>query len=163
VLVVCIVANLGYAKVRGWPTHWPVILIISIVAAAIFFVRSHLLLRGERERLVRRHQIRREAADRLVDDMARLSPADLSIFVSAHHHAAGQAICSTAQGSSNHRVFVQMVDLGLMRPVQMQTIGEPPITATLAQYGFTPEGAASLGNLLEIVARRRQALFSLTR
>jgi hypothetical protein len=143
---------------RGQSLNWGAIILISAMVTLVVALRFHWLLRDVRAEKIRTLEPLRQAKQQLVDDMARLSPADLSIFftVLQCHKPEDEAVCCTAGGSPNHRIFAQMTDLGLMKPLAMESVGEPPVTATLVRYGFTPSGHASLEHLLEIVGRRRR-------
>jgi hypothetical protein len=158
VFVLCSLVIAAIMLVRGQPLNWSAIFLVSFMVTLVVALRFRWLLRDAHAEHIRKWEPLRQAKQRLVDDMARLSPADLSIFLTVLqcNKPEDKAVCCTAAGSPNHRVFAQMTDLGLMELLASDTVGEPPVTATLVQYGFTPSGRASLDHLLEIVARRRR-------
>jgi hypothetical protein len=156
--VLCAAVAVGVASSlsRGWHIEWPAIVSIGGAVTGIFAIRCYLLLRRERARLLRRHVATIEAMQQLVDDMARLSAADMSIYLAAHQGANDDVAFCTGGGSPNHHVLVQMADLGLASPVKMENLGAPPHQLVLARYALTETGRAALGNLLEAVSKRRR-------
>ena len=156
VFLACIVAGVALFTARQQPVAWRPILIVSALSTAVFAVRSFFLLRRARAGALQKQVALRDAMQELVDDVARLSLADLSILTTILERGDREAVCMTSQGSSNHRVFVQMTDLGLMRPLQMDRIGEAPHAFVSVRYALTPSGFASLGSMLEIARRRRR-------
>ena len=156
VFLACIVAGVVLFTVRGHPLEWRPILVVSSLATTIFAVRSYFLLREARSAILQERTAHRDAMQQLIDDVARLSPADLSIFRTILERGESQAVCMTRQGSPNHRVYTRMADLGLMRPLEMLTVGEPELRFSVLRYAFTPSGYASLGSMLEIASKRRR-------
>jgi len=141
----------------GRDNEWPPILACSAIATAFFAYRMFQTLRKHRAMQLRRLQVERDALQELVDDMARLSPGDLSIYFTLLQHPEADPACvGTSGGSPNHRVLVQMTDLGLAAPDRMETMGGPGHSFVFASYRLTDRGRASLGSLLEAVAKRRR-------
>ncbi len=139
--------------------NWKLTLIIAAMAAVGFAIRYSLLLRKTAKQFEGLRQVFHEATHELVDAMARLSPGDFSIYVSACNHpidAPDQLIMTTARGSANHRVLVQMTDLGFARPHLMEQIGGGQFG--LAQYALTLKGRRQLRMLVHAAAKRRQFL-----
>jgi membrane protein implicated in regulation of membrane protease activity len=154
-LAVCALASWW---TTGW-IDWPPAIAISAGITVFMTVRFYLMLRKLRMQKLQRLQVEQQAVQELVDDMARLSPADLSVYVAAQQQLVKQedeiSFC-TAGGSPNHHVLVQMTDLGLAAPARMEGIGEGEKRFVVARYSLTARGRASLGNLLQIVGQRRR-------
>src|SRR5687767_9399842 len=81
VFLACIVAGVGLYTARQQPVAWRPILVVSALATAIFALRSFFLLRKARAAALQQQIVLRDAMQELVDDVARLSMADLSIFM----------------------------------------------------------------------------------
>jgi hypothetical protein len=151
----------GFLSILSWfadrGLEWRPILAFSAIGTAVFAVRMFQSLRKHHAIQMRRLQVERDALQELVDDMARLSPGDLSIYFTLLQHPEADPACiGTSGGSPNHRVLVQMTDLGLAAPDRMENMGGPAHSFVFASYRLTERGRASLRSLLEAVARRRR-------
>jgi hypothetical protein len=150
-----VLAILSWHAGRGF--EWRPILAFSAIGTAVFAIRTFQSLHKHRAIQLHRLQVERDALQELVDDMARLSPGDLSIyFTLLQHPEAGAACVGTSGGSPNHGVLVQMTDLGLAAPDRMENMGGPAHSFVFASYRLTERGRASLSSLLQAVAKRRR-------
>lgn len=159
IFVLCVTGGAAFSWWKTGAIDWVPVLVIAVGVTFVGAIRFYLLLRDERAKLLRRAQAERDAAQDLVDDMARLSPGDLSIYVSAHQQQTAHGddiLFCTSGGSPNHHVLVQMTDLGLTAPAAMESIGDGAHRFVVARYKLTARGRASLGSLLAIVGKRRQ-------
>jgi hypothetical protein len=160
VLAASLIGGIGLSRLGSGTVQWAPIFMIALAVTAVFAFRASLLLRKERTRQRRRLEVAANAMQELVDDMARLSLADLSIFIAAHQRGDENVAFATTAGSPNHRVLVQMTDLGLTAPEAMERIGDEGASFVFARYRLTASGRASIGNVLDIVARRRRSFAS---
>lgn len=141
---------------RGGRINWALASIISGLCSVLFAARAYADFARRRSRLRDLQMAFLDAMQELVDDMARLSPGDLSVYVAARQQTNVPVGIGTTAGSPNHHVLVQMADLGLARPVAMEPLGSGPNAPVVTRYVMTPKGKAALGNILDIVVRRRR-------
>src|ERR1700712_4589271 len=156
-------ACVGLLSLMSWHAgrgfEWRPILAFSAIGTAIFAGRTYVSLRRYRTMRLRRLQVERDALQELIDDMARLSPGDLSLYATLEQQRDADQLCiSTSGGSLNHRVLVQMTDLGLATPDRMERMSGPGHSFVFASYKLTARGRASLRSLLQAVVKRRRWL-----
>lgn len=165
--VLCLAGVALYDKWRTGSVDWKVVLIAAIAGMVVGIVRyirpylrqlRPLFFRTELARLRQRRRMTQAAVDELIASMVKLSPGDFSIYqtvlgISGPDNAPGVL---TSQGSPNHHVLVQMADLGITKPEQFNTIGEPPHTFTSVRYVVTPGGRNYIGKLLPYVMQLRE-------
>lgn len=158
VFVACLCGGVLLAAWHHEAVNWKFTLALSTIAAVLFTIRYALLLLKTKRQFEGRQKVFLAAVQELIDAMARLSPADISVFVMAARHPAAspdQLTVTTARGSANHHVLVQMADLGLVRPDLMRRLG-PDRQSGIAQYALTPDGKERMAMLLDAAGKRRR-------
>ncbi|MFN3943560.1 MAG: hypothetical protein ACK4K7_01360 [Allosphingosinicella sp.] len=157
----------AFAQWRYGEVDWRPVLVWSLFVTTIVTGRAFFIIRSRRRhaaaRAIRHRQmLELEAAiGELKHSMARLSPADLSIYLSLTRRSDDDATpcVVTTKGSPNHLVLVQMTDLKLAAPEEFRTVGESPNALTCVRYAVTPFGRhyllKILPEVLEVRAERQ--------
>ncbi|WP_157799416.1 hypothetical protein [Qipengyuania seohaensis] len=156
---VCVFLGVGFASFHSRAPNWKFIVIISTIVTGVFAVRAYFLLRSEEARVSKELTPEIRALQKLVDSMALLSLADLSVFITAQQqltHDEDEFVFVTSLGSPVHKVGIHMKRLGLAAHLPYTQMSEAELDLT--KFSLTPEGKDYLGTLLDGVAKRRRFL-----
>ena len=171
VFAASLVALSAIAAWRTGEVNWRIVFFLAFAATALFAIRAYFPLRDGARRLFIRREVRRRherlrmlgaAVNELIQSMARLSPADLSLYFTLLEKTdEGETACVvTSRGSPNHDVLVQMTDLRLARPEELKTLGSSVRPFTIARYALTPFGRSYLPKLMPDIMKVRHLLDS---
>lgn len=156
-LLVLLAALVGVSAINGRQFEWPAVAAFGAMAALPFGVVSYMhLVRYHRER-VRKHLAYWAAMQEIVDELARQSLTEVSVFFPAFERGDdGETMLVTSSDNPNHSALRQMADLGVSRLISTEASGETSRDIVTLRYGFDFKGMGTLFSLVEAAAKRRE-------
>src|SRR5262245_50256250 len=123
VALVFVVLSAVFLMHGQWP-EWNAVGAFGAAGALVFAFASYVqLARHHRER-VRKHRTYWAKMQEIVDELAKRSLIEKSIFFDAFEKGEdGEIILTTSIGNANCRALEQMADLGITRPIPIEPTG----------------------------------------
>lgn len=146
----------GVFAMNGRQPDWLTIGAFGVTATLPFAVGTYIYLAGYHRERVRKHRAYWTEMQEIVDELARNSLTERSVFMSALQRGDdGSVLLVTSQDNPNHQALEQMANLGIAKLISSEATGVAPGSALALRYRFDFKGLGLLFSLVEAAAKRR--------